>query len=504
MKKNNTDKNPEKTLTPPPFSEKTLKDLAELLFPNAGVPPSLPAKRIAFRIAPSPTGSLHIGSLAMAFVNRLLADAHKGVFFLRIEDTDKKREVEGGTENLMRGFDQFGIKFDEFAGKQSERTEIYHAFAKQLVGQGHAYPCFCTPEDLEKSREEQIAKKETPGYKHEYAVCRGLGLDDTKQKLSSGMKWCLRFMSDVTQARVSWQDLIRGEMSLPYQENNFVILKKDGIPPYNFAHVVDDTMMSTSHVVRGEEWLPSTAEHIQLHRALFSDEPSWHYAHFPVTCVQENGNKRKISKRKDVFAATDWFIAQGYPVASIKEYILTLFNTNYEMWRIANPTNPYTEFDFKFENIGTNSPLFDLQKLDYLSREVISRMTKSEIRELVTEFGITDDKILLALEIDRETQKPRKDIAKWSEVPEMFDYLVTAPKTGKNPIVKVYLDNYKTFSIREEWFAWVKSLCIEIKVKDLTQAVRVSITGRESTPDLWEIQNILGEDEVKTRLRRCL
>ena len=461
------------------------KELSNLLFPHVGAPPKLVRRKTpAFRIAPSPTGSLHLGSIAMGFVNRLLADAHKGVFFLRIEDTDKKREVEGGVEALIAGFEKFGIKFDEFAGKQSERLELYHAFAKQLVEKGHAYPCFCDP---------------TPGYKGE--GCSNISLEQVKKNLDNNKSWCLRFRSTAKEdERIHWDDLIRGKMSLPAQENHFVLLKSDGIPPYNFAHVVDDTTMGTTHVVRGEEWLPSTAEHIQIHRALFGTALNYEYAHLPVITVLDEGNKRKLSKRKDKFALGDWFLEQGYPVASVKEYILTLFNTDYEMWRIANPSLPFSDFEFKFERIGNNSPLFDMQKLEYISREVISRMTKREIHQAVVNFGITEEKILQALEIDRETEKPRKDIAKWSEIPEMFNYMITAPKIvlseDERAMLKQY--KYKTHPTREEWFADIKSY--GFKVRDFTQAIRKALTGRENTPDLFAIKNILGEAEVTARL----
>ena len=497
------------------------KSLANMLFPNINKAPEdylklyPPRKKPAFRIAPSPTGHLHIGTLAMAFVNRRLADAHDGIFYLRIEDTDKKREMDGGVDLIVRGFEQFGIKFDEgihLGGKyapykQSERVEIYHTFAKSLVERGRAFPCFCSAGDLDKSREEQTANKETPGYRGKYAKCLSLDLKTIEENIKNGREWCLRFRSDAKEGdRVKWHDQIRGSMSLPAQENHFIIVKSDGIPPYNFAHVLDDTLMRTSHVVRGEEWLPSTAEHIQIQQALFGDKPSWTYAHFPVIGVEEDGKRRKISKRKDAFALADFFQELGYPADAIKEYVLTLFNTDFEMWRIANPDKHFTEFEFRFEKIGKNSPLFDMHKLDHISRNVIARMTNKEIQTAVKSFGINDERVLSALAIDRETDKPRKDLTKFSEIPELFGYLfkhasVTLTDTEKTMTQK-YLETYRQHPTREAWFTAIKELCTaqNFKVRDATQAIRKALTGRENTPDLYQIELILGESEVKRRL----
>jgi len=472
------------------------KELAQLIFPKIDKTPECylekfpPRRTPALRIAPSPTGNLHIGTIATALVNQLLAKSMGGIFYLRIEDTDKKREVEGSVDGIINGFAKFGIEFDEFAGKQSERTEIYHTFAKDLVARGHAYPCFCEG-----------------GQNYRGVICSNLTHGDIKTKIENGEPWCLRFNSgNIAGQRITWNDLVRGEMSLPAQENHFVILKSDGIPPYNFAHVVDDTLMRTSHVIRGEEWLPSTAEHIQIHAALFGRAPAWHYAHTSALCVidEESGTKRKISKRKDTFAAADWFLAAGYPMDGIYEYIMTLYFPSFEKWRIENPLLPHTDFAVDFSKLGNQSLLFDFPKFEHICKNIIARMTKSEIREHVTKFGITNEKILQALEIDREGEKPRKDIAKLGEIPELFDYLITPPKSSLSPEEKSMIAQYtyKSFQTREEWFDDIKSY--PFKPKDLTQAIRRVLTGRDNTPDLFAIKQILGTDEVKVRLKQYL
>ncbi|MCL2846236.1 MAG: glutamate--tRNA ligase family protein [Firmicutes bacterium] len=446
-----------------------------------------PRKTTALRMAPSPTGYLHIGSLGMALTCRMLSNQSKGVFYLRIEDTDQKREVVDATERMVAAFNQYGVRFDEgytFGGNygpyiQSERTEIYQTFAKNLVERGRAYPCFCTSADLEKTREIQTKNKTDIGYHGQYATCQNLTEAQIKQNITDGKPFAIRLRpSTPAGTRIGWNDPSRGHMELPAIINHPIILKSNGTPPYNFAHVIDDVLMRTSHVVRGEEWLPSTAEHIEIHRAMFDTDPTWAYVHPPVICVDEDGRKRKLSKRKDRHALAETFIENGYPKLALIDYLLTLYNTDYEMWRIENPTAPYADFPFRFEKIGKNSPLFDINKLNHISRNIIARKTKAEINAEVDEYfagkNIETTKIKAILAVDRETEKPRKDIASYSEILTEYDYLFNRPN------VTVEIDPTKGMTMKQK---------------------RMLLTGRETGPSLDAIMEILGPKEVAARLK---
>ena len=390
----------------------------------------------------------------MALVNRMIANSMGGIVFLRIEDTDQKREVKGATQRLIDGMANFGIKFDEKPYIQSQRVDIYKKHVQKLVEAGLAYH------------------------------------DDG----------AIRFKAPQTEERITWADGAKGSMSLPPLERDPVIMKSNGIPPYNLAHVVDDFLMGTTHVVRGEEWLPSTAEHIQLYQAIEvvkafeertrdnKNSPPWQYIHMPVICIEENGKKRKLSKRKDKHALAQTFLDEGYPPLAIIEYLLTLYNTDFEMWRIENPcykTSPFTKFNFRFEKVGTNSPLFDLDKLNHISRNIIAKMTKDEIKAELEKFFADNKevkphllKIKNVLSIDRETEKPRKDIAKFSEIPTEYDFLFhPAPK---NPV-----GGYSSNLTKEEWLHLLK--IHKINMKEL----RKTLTGRESGPDLYQLMKII-------------
>lgn len=535
------------------------KEMANLLFPKIdttvedylAVYP--PRNQAALRIAPSPTGFLHIGSLGMSLANRMLADKMGGIFFLRIEDTDTKREIDGAAEKMIETFNRFGVRFDEsdhIGGKygpytQSQRTHIYHAFAKRLVERGRAYACFCTADEIDQLRLKQTERKENPGYHGTYAKCANLPLDTVKKRIDEGREWALRFLPDYEgselrsnpSARIVWHDPSRGEQSLPPQQNNAIIIKSNGIPPYNFAHIVDDLLMRTSHVIRGEEWWPSTAEHIQIFRALFDCDPPWQYCQPPVICTNDNGSKRKLSKRKDKHALAENLLLDGYPREAIIDYLLSLYNTDYEMWRIENPTLPYTDFSFRFEKIGKNSPFFDHDKLNHISREVIARKKSEEINQEVKTFyeGRVDkeskivqenlEKVYKILAIDRGTDKPRKDLVKYGDIWDEYNYLFIRPKNLKptldeTAILNAYKTIYNASDTREVWFAKVKQLCTQIgyapglkefkqnpeaynfkgHIGDVTQAIRRAITGRENTPDLYQIMQILGQDEVLGRI----
>jgi len=495
------------------------KELANLLFPHVikTVEDYLqmypPRKGVALRLAPSPTGDVHIGSLGMAVVCRKIADQLGGIVFLRIEDTDQKREIKGATERLIEVVERFRIWFDEgFDGKhsygkyglyrQSDRKDIYHTFAKRMVEKGRAYPCFCTSNELDTMRENQQKNKQNTGYYGDFVKCSNISFKDIKKRIEDGGEWVLRFLPQ-EEGRVEWNDLVRGKSSLPATNNHPIILKSNGLPPYNLAHIVDDTLMRTSHVVRGEEWLPSTAEHIQIYKALFGKEMAWEYCHMPVISIEENGNKRKLSKRKDKTALVEYFLDIGYPPQAVKEYLLTLYNTDFEMWRIQNPKTDIKEFNFRFGKIGKNSPLFDIAKLNHISREVISRMTNAEIKHYVKEFftGRKDkeskailenfDRILAMLAIDRETEKPRKDIGKWIDIYDEYSYVIPSEATKNLGAIEPRLKGfelYKKDETKEQWLARVKEIG---SLKEVMPIIRKFVTGRESSPDLYQIIKIV-------------
>ena len=520
------------------------KEIAKLLFPNVTgtvedlykkFPPRKKGGEVVTRIAPSPTGFLHIGTLGMTLADLMLARANNGTVFLRIEDTDQKREVEGATKEYIKQFDKCGIKFDEgFDGEknygdygpyvQSQRIEYYHIFAKKMVEDGIAYPCFCTSEQLDKIREAQEKTKQKTGYYGGYARCKDLTADQIKKNIAENRafviranfsKWNENANDEVH--RIHWVDLVKGNMSLPAEINDPVIIKSNGIPPYNLAHVVDDTLMRVTHVLRGEEWLVSVAQHLQLFD-LCGIKNVPHYVHMPVICVQEGERKRKLSKRKDKEAIVENFLTAGYPVVALIEYLLTLYNTDFEMWRIANPNLPYTEFKFTTQKIGSNNPLFDLNKLDDISKKIIAKMTCAQINSEVKRFFATQkitnsdlEKIYKVLAIDRETEKPRKDIVKYSDIPHLYSYILSgwdgatgASETEKH-IAHNYAKIYNHSDNKEQWFARIKEQSAKdgVAVKDYAGAIRLAITGRTNTPDLYTIMQIIGEAEVIKRLKKA-
>jgi glutamyl-tRNA synthetase len=506
-----------------------------------------PRKTTAYRIAPSPTGYVHIGTVAMALVDSFLAKQTGGVFYLRLEDTDDKRLVADAVENMRTAFECFGIKFDEgaFDGGvyapyvQSERTEIYHSFAKGLVISGLAYPCFCAEDELNETREIQSKNNEKTGYYGKYAKCRSLSFADIKQKIAQGCRWTLRADfskwdsgGNAPETRISWVDCVKGKMSLPAEINDPIILKSNGVPPYNFAHTVDDLLMGTTTVVRGEEWLVSTAQHIQLAESL-GENPQYVYAHLPTICIEENGKKRKLSKRKDHGALAMNLIADGYPAAAIIEYLLTIYNTDFELWRIANPNAPLCDFNFKIEKIGTNSPLFDVAKLNDISKNTLSKITNEQV---ITEFNgfynkfapfemgdAEKERVEKMLCVERTAQRPRKDLIKFADVPLLYDYVFDGFTAGEKrtdaekTILADYSNNYNTADDKEKWFEKIKQSAGEHgftldkneyklnpekykgTVADFVQIIRTAVTGRDNTPDLWDICRILGEQIVKQR-----
>ncbi len=543
------------------------KKLAELLFSNITRTPEdyeamyperdLPEGARVTRFAPSPTGYLHIGGLFAALIAKLTADATQGVFFLRIEDTDKKREVEDGISHIVNGLHGFGIDPDEgIMGmdsesgaygpyQQSKRKEIYQTYAKRLVEEGLAYPCFCTAEELDAMRARQEEAGVTPGYYGEYASCRNLSYEEVEEKIKAGTPYVLRLKSPGTpEGKITYQDLIKGKIEMPENQTDIVLLKTDGIPTYHFAHCIDDHLMHTTHVVRGDEWISSVPTHIQLFKACGFKVPK--YAHIAPIMKLDEGNKRKLSKRKDPEAAVSYYLEEGYPKESVLEYLLTLANSNFEDWRRANKEAPLSAFPFNLKKMSVSGALFDLVKLNDVSKNVISVMPAETVLEKTLawakEYNLEFYQLLSAdtekakaiLQIDRGNKKPRKDIAKWSDVPAYAAYfyneLYTADYTlpaniapaDAAAILKAYREVYNPADDKDAWFQRMKDLCEPLgftpnvkeykanpeaykgHVGDVSTVIRVAATSRTNTPDLYYILQILGKEEVLHRLDQAI
>lgn len=539
--------------------------IAELLFPHiqktpadleAQYPPrQLPEGARVTRFSPSPTGYLHIGGLFGALADYMTARQSGGVVYLRIEDTDKKREIGDGVAAILDGLEAFGITFDEGVTKdgengtygpytQSARVEIYQIMAKDLVRRGLAYPCFCTAEELAELRDRQEREGALlRGYFGKYARCRDLSDEEIEANLKAGKPYVLRLRSDGDEARrIVIEDMARGKLEMPENIIDEVLLKSDGVPTYHFAHVCDDHFMRTTHVIRGEEWLPSLPKHIALFRACGFRVPK--YAHTPqiMKIDEETGGKRKISKRKDPEAAVSHFAAEGYPAQSVKEYLLTLLNSNFEDWRRANPTAELTAFPFNLKKLSVSGALFDMVKLRDVSKLCISRMTAEEVYERTLAWAkVYDEAFAQRLEADREKalgmlaldrggKKPRKDLAAFSEVQPYFSYMYddlykadyTLPEhidpRDAAAILEQYVTVWSPEDDKDTWFAKVKSICAPLgfaaemrdwkadpesykgNVSDVSTVIRVAVTGRTNTPDLCTILRLLGRETVCTRL----
>ena len=545
------------------------KKLAQLLFPGIDKTPeyyeslypprNLPEGARVTRFAPSPTGYLHIGGLFGALVDVLTAKVSGGIAYLRIEDTDKKREIDDGVSGITDGLKAFGVEFDEgvtgFGTEkgaygpytQSQRVEIYQTVAKSLVEQGLAYPCFCSAEELDAIREEQeAAGADIRGYFGKWAKCRDLTFEEIEKNISEGKSWVLRFRSSGSEdRRIAFDDMIRGKIEMPENIIDEVLLKSDGIPTYHFAHCCDDHFMGTTHVIRGEEWISSVPKHIALFKACGYRVPK--YAHTPQVMKfdEETGDKRKLSKRKDPEAAVSYFVVEGFPKESLTEYLLTLLSSGFEDWRRANPGIPAMDYPFNLKKMSPSGCLFDLVKLTDVSKNVISKFDAQTVFNLVTAWAEANDPQLLDLltqdkarsvsifNIDRETPKPRKDIAKWNEVRDYISYFFNEIYTEDftlpaniNPadaaaIAKAYSGEFSLADDKDTWFARIKGLCEpfgftpnvkEFKqnpdafkghVGDVSTIIRVALTSRTNTPDLYSIMSLLGEDEIKARLARA-
>ncbi len=545
------------------------KDLADLIFPNAKEisyyeekypERNLPEGAIVSRFAPSPTGFVHIGGLYQALVAREVTKRTGGVFFLRVEDTDQKREVENGVTGIVNSLKDFDILPDEGMVteteekgnygpyKQSLRKEIYEAYAKYLIEQGKAYPCFCTSEEVEEIRQKQEAAKIRPGYYGIWAKCRNLSVEEAAEKIKNGEKYIIRFKSPGREDRkIKHHDIIKGNVDFPENDQDIVIIKADGLPTYHFAHAVDDHLMRTTHVIRSDEWLSSVPLHLQLFQELGFKTPK--YAHISPIMKNDNGNKRKLSKRKDPEAAVSYYKEQGIPVNAVKEYLLNIANSTFENWRRANPDKDMDEFDFQLNKMSVSGALFDMVKLLDVSKTVISKMTAEELYENVLIWAKEFDKELEELLEDKEyslkvfgiergNKKPRKDISKWSDVKDsiiyMYDnkflnnevYYNYAKVSDKQEITKIlneYIEKY--FDInddKETWFNKIKDLAEkfgyarEVKefkadpdnylghVGDISTVLRVALTGRQNTPDMYEIIQVIGKNSVIERLEKAM
>lgn len=543
------------------------KQLAEVMFPEITVTPAeyeeiYPIRQLkegarVTRIAPSPTGYLHLGTFFTSMVNRMTADATDGVFYFRLEDTDKKREVEGGADDILKGMNDFGLTIDEgfiapgeIVGdygpyQQSRRAPIYHAYVKSLVEQNLAYPCFCSEEQRQFAREQQEAAKDRTGYYGKYAVCRNLTAEEALEKIQQGHPYVVRLRSMGSEEhRIKFEDMIKGTIEMPENDEDIVLLKSDGIPTYHFAHAVDDHLMRTTHVIRGDEWISSVPKHLQLFKTLGFKPPK--YAHVSPIMVEDNGNKRKLSKRKDPQAAMHFYAQQGYPADSVLEYLLTIANSDFEDWRRRNQTAPRSEFKFNLKKMSVSGALFDLVKLNDVSKTTIARMDAQTVVDKVIAWAEEYEQnfaqllkrdmnyTLRIFSIDRGNAKPRKDIAKWNEVPDYISFFFeetyqntlelpdTVTTADAAAILKQYAQVYDPTQDKDAWFANVKSICEPLgfcpdvkqykadptawkgHVGDVSSVIRIAITGRRNTPDLCSIMQTLGMEPVQNRLQTAI
>lgn len=541
--------------------------LADLLLPNIDKTPDyyenlypardLPEGARVVRVAPSPTGYLHLGTLFAALVNRITATSTNGVFFVRIEDTDKKREIEGGIENIIDGLNRFGITIDEgfFSGtsqkgdygpyQQSQRAEIYQTYVKDLIKKGYAYPCFCTAEELEQVREIQESQKIRTGYHGKWAKHRDITYEEAKALIDEGKSFVIRLKSPGNEEnKVIFEDGIKGKIEMPENDEDFVLLKSDGIPTYHFAHAVDDHLMHTTHVMRGDEWISSVPKHIQLFKLLGFKVPK--FAHISPIMKLDNGAKRKISKRKDPEAAVHFFAQEGFPAENVIEYLMTIAASDFEDWRRCNPTANYRDFKFNLKKMSVSGALFDEVKLLDVSKNRICLLTSEQVYDYVTDWAKEFDpefyEILTAdpeytkkvFAIDRDVPKPRKDIAKWSEVKDYFSYMFnelyvpdfTLPDNIEKADAFAFLEEYKAVydenDDKQAWFDKIKAVAPKLNFAaetkeykanptafkgsagDLSTVLRLAITGKRNTPDLCSIMQVLGKNEVIKRINDTL
>lgn len=543
--------------------------LAELLFPaitktaadyeKAYPPRILPEGAKVTRLGPSPTGFIHLGNLYGAFVDERLAHQSRGIFYLRIEDTDEKRSVEGAVETVIDSLDFFGIRFDEGASKtgdkgdygpyfQSKRIDLYQCFVKKLVAKGLAYPCFMGEDEISQIRSTQEADKETPGIYGKYARGRDLSLEEITEKIDAGESYVIRLRSGGNPEKpkeISVKDGIRGVLTMPENFQDIVILKANGVPTYHFAHVCDDYFMRTTHVVRGEEWLSSLPIHVELFQVL--DFPLPVYCHTAVLMkLDENGNRRKLSKRKDPELSLGFYREQGYHPAAVREYLLTVLNSNYEEWRAENPDLPCEDFPFAMEKMSTSGALFDLNKLNDISKDTLVKIPAEELAkflldwtreyrpEILPVLEESGDKLQSVLDLGRTGNKPRKDLIYASQIFDFISYFFDdyfrredEPPAETSPediqaILTAYLESYDHRDDQSQWFEKIRTIGSNLgyaaKPRDfkktpeeykghvghVSTVIRLALTGRAQSPDIWEIQQILGEPKVRERINKYI
>ncbi len=537
-----------------------LNKLADALIPDKDLKPleeyekMYPPRDLAkgaevTRIAPSPTGFMHFGNLYVALANERLAHQSGGVFYLRIEDTDQKRKVEGAVEVVHKSLKYFGVNFDEGADKggnygpyyQRQRAEIYHAFAKDLIRRGLAYPCFCTEEDLEKTREYQTENKLLPGYYGKFAKCRNLTEEEIYENLRQKKPYVIRLKSQGNaEIKHTFKDEIKGEITVTENDQDVVILKSDGIPTYHFAHAIDDHFMRTTLVMRGEEWLSSLPIHIELFKVLGFPLPR--YGHNCSIQKMDGENRRKLSKRKDPEASLNFYREQGYPPIAVNTYVMTLLNSNFEEWMMKNPAAPYTDFRFSVGKMGKSGALFDVAKLNDIAKTYFAGKDEKEtfdfLKEWAEEFGseaqkkyFADEeyaKKILCLLMGIGSKKRRKDFACAVQAVASMAYFFDetfAPcdeyRFDKETVKSVIRSFSETYDIADDcsaWFDKVKAVaekngfCADMKaykanpenykgsVSDVAEILRIAVTGHANTPDLWTIMQILGKERVLKRL----
>lgn len=543
----------------------TNKDLANLIFPDIketieDIEKKYPKRNLpegakVTRFAPSPTGFVHLGGIYQALICNNLAKKSNGVFYLRNEDTDTKREVSGAVELIMDTLKDYNLIPDEYEENgevignygpyyQSERKHIYQVFIKHLIEIGRAYPCFCSKEKLEETRKKQERYKQRTGYYGPYSTCRKLSLEAAAEKIKNGEEYIIRFKSKGNpDEKFRFEDLVKGRIMMPENDLDIVIMKKDGLPTYHFAHVIDDHLMQTTHVSRGEEWLSSVPIHLELFQAFNFKPPK--YIHTPnIMKKEENGKYRKISKRKDPEASMTYYREHGYPQLAVIESLMTIINTNYEEWHQHNPDKSYLDFEYSPKKMSASGGLYDLDKLKNISKTVISKMTKEELykesynwactysKELKEIIEKDKDYYMSIINIEREQKKPRKDIAKYEDIIDniwyMYDELYNTRKkeyewiniTNKEEIKNIlntYMDKYFNVDNKDSWFNGVKELtdslgyCSNMKeyknnpdkykgsVADISTVLRVALTTKSTTPDLYEIMSLFGEEKIKER-----
>ena len=544
------------------------KELADLIFPNAKdytfyetkyPKRELPEGAIVTRFAPSPTGFVHIGGIYQSLIAKLMAK-NSGVFFVRVEDTDQKREVQDGVKQIMEALKDFDLAPDEYIDennvdhgsygpyKQSLRKEIYQSYAKKFLEEGNAYPCFCTSEELDEIRSNQEKAKERTGYYGKWTKCRNMPIDMAAEKIKNGEPYIIRFKSPGNpEKKIKHKDVIKGNVEFPENDQDIVIIKSDGLPTYHFAHLVDDHLMGTNMVIRADEWLASVPLHLQLFYVAGFKAPK--YAHIAPMMKTDGEGKRKLSKRKDPESAVSYYKEEGIPKQSVLEYLMNIANSNFEIWRKQNPDKSMYEFDFDIKKMGVSGALFDMVKMLDVSKNVISKFSAKEVYDYSYDWAkefdselkeMLDNKeySMKVLGIERGNLKPRKDLAKWSDLKDNIYYMYDEKFITNNinyefqkivdkdeikKLVKTYFEQYYDENDdKQVWFDKVKDLAEkfgyarEVKefkkepekypghVGDVSTVIRVAMTGRCNTPDLYEILNVLGKDSISKRIEKLL